>query len=81
MYAIRSYYEYITNIGEVVGKEYTIEWKYISDEDQGVVSTPEVTPDNENTDSVITSYSIHYTKLYDSLSVETCNLFKFSYTV
>ncbi len=43
--------EYITNIGEVVGKEYTIEWKYISDEDQGVVSTPEVTPDNENTDS------------------------------
>jgi len=39
--------EYVTNIGNAAGKEYSIEWKYISADEQDLVITPEASSDSE----------------------------------
>ena len=33
--------EYIGNIGNVTGKEYSVEWKYIKSDDMNLKNTPE----------------------------------------
>ena len=39
--------EYVGNIGNVTGKEYSIVWKYIKSDDMNLMNTPEGSPNSE----------------------------------
>ena len=39
--------EYVGNIGNVTGKEYSIVWKYIKSDDMNIKNTPEGSPNSE----------------------------------